>query len=82
MTGEQALVLVKLLHTAIWAVMASAVVGIPICAIRGRFRPAMWLSLLILVECLALALGADARSPTSRCDLPLIANPTLTFIFP
>ena len=67
MSAGQELVLVKLLHTAIWAVMASAVLAIPICALRGNFRAAKWLSLLILAECIVLALNAG------RCPLTDIA---------
>jgi hypothetical protein len=58
MTAAQSLTLIKFAHTGIWAVMAAAIVAIPIAALRGRFRAAGWLSALIAVECLVLALNS------------------------
>src|SRR5664279_1329893 len=57
MNAENTLLVIKLAHTAIWAVMATAIVAIPVLALRDRFRPAAWLTALILVECLILALN-------------------------
>lgn len=57
MSAQNTLEVIKLAHTAIWAVMAAAIVAIPILTLRGRFRSAAWLTALILVECLVLALN-------------------------
>ena len=57
MSAEQALTLIKIAHTAIWAVMAAAVVAIPVVALGGRFRLAAWLTALISAECIVLALN-------------------------
>jgi hypothetical protein len=38
MTTEQILTLIKLAHTTIWAIMAAAIVAIPVAAMRRRFR--------------------------------------------
>ena len=62
MSPEQSLIVIKTLHTVIWAVMAAAIVAIPIVALRGQFRCAGWLTALILVECIVLALN-QARCP-------------------
>src|SRR6266852_1443897 len=58
---------IKLLHTAIWAVMAGSIVAVPWAAWFGRFRLALGLTLLVLGECLVLALNGG------RCPLTDIA---------
>ena len=67
MRAETSLKLVKLAHTAIWAIMAAAIVAIPIAATAGRFRLAVWLTVLIVAECIVLALN------TGRCPLTDLA---------
>lgn len=68
MSSEHALIVIKTLHTVIWAVMAAAIVAIPIAALRGQFRCAGWLTALILVECIVLALNQG------RCPLTDVAG--------
>jgi hypothetical protein len=48
---------IKLLHTAIWAVMAAAILALPWLAWFGKFRWAFSLSLLIFGECVILAVN-------------------------
>lgn len=48
---------IKLAHTAIWVVLGSCVLAIPVAAAVGWFRAAVVLSAIILVECAALALN-------------------------
>ena len=67
MNAEHALTLIKLAHTAIWAVMATAVVMLPIVALRGRFRLAGWFTALVVLECAVLALNGG------RCPLTDVA---------
>jgi hypothetical protein len=67
MWAEQTLTLIKLAHTGIWAIMAGAIVAIPIAAMRRRFRLAAWLSALIVAECIVLALNRG------RCPLTDLA---------
>lgn len=67
MSAEQALTLIKVAHTAIWAVMATAIVAVPVAAILGRFRLAAWLTALIVAECIVLALNGG------RCPLTDLA---------
>jgi hypothetical protein len=67
MPEEKVLTLIKLAHTAIWAVMAAAIVAIPIAAMLGRFHLASWLTVLVVAECIILALNRG------RCPLTDLA---------
>ncbi len=58
---------IKLLHTAIWAIMAASIVAVPWAAWFGQFRLAFGMTLLVLGECLVLALNGG------RCPLTDIA---------
>lgn len=58
---------IKLLHTAIWAIMAASIVAVPGAASLGQFRLALGLTLLVLGECLVLAVNRG------RCPLTDIA---------
>ncbi len=58
---------IKLLHTAVWAVMAGAIIVLPLAALLRRFDWAMGLTILILVECGVLALNKG------RCPLTNLA---------
>jgi hypothetical protein len=48
---------IKLLHTAIWAIMAASILALPWAGWSGQFRWALGLTLLILGECLVLGLN-------------------------
>jgi hypothetical protein len=54
---------IKLLHTAIWAVMAATILALPWLGWFGKFRWAFGLTLLIIGECLVLAVNGG------RCPL-------------
>ena len=54
---------IRLLHTAIWAIMASSILALPWLGWFGRFRWAFGLTLLIIGECLVLAVNGG------RCPL-------------
>jgi hypothetical protein len=58
---------IKLLHTAVWAIMAGSIVAVPWAAWFAQFRLAFGLTLLILGECLVLAVNGG------RCPLTDIA---------
>ena len=70
------LIAIKLLHTIIWALMAGCVIAIPIVSFRGRFKWALILTAVILIECGILALNhgrcpltdAAARYTSARAD--------------
>jgi hypothetical protein len=59
--------LIKIAHTAAWAVFASAVVAIPPVAMTGRRAAAIWLIALVTLECLVLAANR------MRCPLTDVA---------
>lgn len=63
MKPSTALTLVKLVHTAVWAVFASCIVLLPVAAFFGRFDWAAILMGLVAVEILVLAVN--------RCACPL-----------
>jgi hypothetical protein len=54
---------IKLLHTVIWAIMAASIVALPWAAWFAQFRWAFGLTLLVLGECLVLAVNGG------RCPL-------------
>jgi hypothetical protein len=58
---------IKLLHTAIWSVMAASVLALPWLGWFGKFRWAFGLTLLIVGECLVLAVNGG------RCPLTDVA---------
>lgn len=53
----------KLLHTAIWAIIATAIAALPWAAWFAQFRLAFGLTILVLGECLVLAVNGG------RCPL-------------
>ena len=65
---RRTLVVIKVLHTAIWAFFAGCILALPVAAWLGRFRLAAFLSALILVECFVLAANHG------RCPLTDLAE--------
>jgi hypothetical protein len=71
-----ALVAIKLLHTAVWALLAGCILALPITALLHRFDWAMILNVIILAECGVLTLnkgrcpltGVAARFTDNRAD--------------
>ena len=61
------LTLIKIVHTAVWALFAGCIVALPIVAIWRRFRWVAILSVLVLFECAVLAVNGG------RCPLTDIA---------
>jgi hypothetical protein len=68
---------IKLLHTVIWAIMAASIVALPGAAWFAHFRLALGLTLLVLGECLVLAVNGG-RCPltdaAARCTEERAAN--------
>jgi hypothetical protein len=62
------LVGIKLLHTAIWLFFAGCIVAIPIAGALHRFRWAVILTGLVLVECAILAMNRG------RCPVTDLAS--------
>ena len=68
MRARRALVVVKVVHTIVWAFMASCIVWVPLLALARRFRFALLLSLIVLSEVAVLALNR------MRCPLTDVAR--------
>lgn len=74
--GVSVLVWIKLMHTAIWFFFVTCIVALPIAGMLRRFRWAMGLTTLLLIECLVLAFnhfrcpltGLAARYTEDRAD--------------
>jgi hypothetical protein len=64
----RALAAVKLLHTAVWALMVGCIVGIPVAAWRHHFRLSAMASGMVWLECGVLAIN------TGRCPLSNLAE--------
>jgi hypothetical protein len=62
-----ALTAIKLLHTAVWVVLAGSILGLPVAAFMRRLDWALALTALVLVECLVLAWNKG------RCPLTDVA---------
>jgi len=75
---EDILRLVKLAHTAIWAIMAAAIVALPVAALFGRFRLAGWLTVMIIAECVVLALN-HGRCPLTDLAAPFTSDRAANF---
>jgi len=61
------LVIIKLLHSAVWLFMATCVLLIPLTALHSRFQLAALLTAVILIECAVLAANRG------KCPLTPIA---------
>jgi hypothetical protein len=55
---------IKLLHTAIWAFLATSILLLPVVGVLRRFRWAAILTLIVLLECGVLAVNGG-RCPLS-----------------
>lgn len=60
-------VAIKLLHTAVWAVLAGCILALPMTALLRHFDWAIILTVIIVVECAVLALNKG------RCPLTNLA---------
>lgn len=76
MNDERTLAAVKLLHTAVWALMAASILALPVLGWMQRFDWALALSVIVLGECAVLAMnggkcpltGVAARYTDERAD--------------
>jgi hypothetical protein len=72
------IIAIKLLHTLIWALLAGGIIVLPFTAIVRRFRWTAILTVLILFECLILALNRG-RCPLSDLARHFTADPADNF---
>ena len=63
--GFPTLAAVKLLHTAVWAVLAVCIVALPVAALTDRFDWAVALTLVVFLEGVALVLNGGQCPVTS-----------------
>jgi hypothetical protein len=84
MTSRTALVLVKVLHTVVWAFFVACIVAVPMAALAGHLGWATVFAAVVLLECLVLAVNhyrcpltdvaanyTDDRSPNFDIYLPV-----------
>ncbi len=62
------LLVIKLLHTAVWLFFVGCIVAIPIAGVLHRFRWAAVLSVIVLIECAVIAVNRW------RCPLTDLAS--------
>ena len=62
-----ALAAIKLLHTAVWAVLAACILALTVTGLLHRFHWAIILTVITVVECAVLALNKG------RCPLTKVA---------
>jgi len=55
MDSHRALVLVKVVHTALWAFFVACILGVPVSALVGHLTWAVALSVVVVAECVVLA---------------------------
>jgi len=72
------LTLIKLLHTAIWAILVGCIFALLWAGWTRRFRAALWLSLIILGECFVLALNGG-RCPLTNLAARYTSNQSANF---
>jgi hypothetical protein len=74
---RRALVFIKVLHTVIWAFLVACILALPVAGRMHRFDWAAILSVIILLECVVLAVNRG-RCPltdlASRCTTDLSAT--------
>ncbi len=57
---------IKLLHTAVWAVLAGSILALPVAAYTRHFRWALMLTAFVVCECAVLAANRGRCPPTDR----------------
>jgi hypothetical protein len=64
---------IKLLHTVVWAILASCILVLPVTGVLRRFRWAATLTGLVVLECIVLAVNGG-RCPLSDLAQQFTAN--------
>lgn len=70
--------LIKLLHTIIWALLAGSILALPVLALLRRLCLAVILSIVIWLECLVLAINGG-RCPLTDVAARFTADRTPSF---
>jgi len=74
----QVLIAIKILHTAIWAVLAGCIVALPVLGVMHWFRRAAIVSGIVLVECTVIAVNRG-RCPLTDWAARFTADRTANF---
>lgn len=64
----RALILVKIVHTVVWAFFVGCIIAIPIAAWWGNYAGAVWLAVIVMGEVLILLANGW------RCPLTILAS--------
>ena len=72
------LVIIKLLHTLIWAVLAGCILALPVLGMARRFRQAAIISAIVLGECAVIAVNRG-RCPLTDWAARFTANRAANF---
>jgi hypothetical protein len=67
------LTVIKLFHTAVWAILAGSIIALPVLGALRRFRWAAILTGLVALECIVLAVNGG-RCPLSDLAQQFTAN--------
>lgn len=67
------LIVIKILHTVIWAVLAGAILALPRLGVARQFRRAALVSAIVLVECAVIAINGG-RCPLTDWAARFTAN--------
>ncbi len=70
---DHLLTAIKLLHTAVWAVLAGCILALPVMAFLRRFRWAFFLSAIVVFECGLLAANRG-QCPLTSWATPFTEN--------
>jgi hypothetical protein len=69
---------IKLLHTAIWAFLATSILALPVVGVLRRFRWAAIITVVVLLECAVLAVNGG-RCPLTDLAARYTADRASTF---
>ena len=56
-SASRSLRIVRVVHTIVWAILASSILAIPVFALVDMYGPVLWLTGLVLVEVIVLAIN-------------------------
>jgi len=66
-TRSSLLILIKILHTVVWAFFVACIVALPLAGLKGRFDWVLALTALVLLECVII------MAKRGRCPLTDLA---------
>jgi hypothetical protein len=73
---------IKLLHTVIWALVTGCILALPVLVVLSRFRWAMIISIVVLLECAVLAVNGGRCPLTDLARFTVDRNPNFDIYLP